>query len=74
MCTKATFGVLESATRGGGGQAVRSRAGAMTRLASLAAEAGLDVVEQYGTWDREPFTADSAEIISVLAARPARGR
>jgi SAM-dependent methyltransferase len=44
------------------------------RLTELAAEAGLDVVEQYGTWDRQPFTADSAEIISVLAARPARGR
>lgn len=44
------------------------------RLTELAAEAGLDVVEQYGTWDRTPFEADSAEIISVLAARPARGR
>ncbi|HTI23876.1 MAG TPA: SAM-dependent methyltransferase, partial [Kutzneria sp.] len=44
------------------------------RLASLDAEAGLDVVEQYGTWDRKPFETDSAEIISVLAPRPARDR
>ena len=54
--------------------AARLRFLSAERLASLAAEAGLDVVEQYGTWDRKPFETDSAEIISVLAARPARGR
>ncbi|MEV6607950.1 class I SAM-dependent methyltransferase [Kutzneria sp. NPDC051319] len=36
------------------------------RLAELVAEAGLSLEEQYGTWDRDPFTPDSAEIISVL--------
>jgi SAM-dependent methyltransferase len=36
------------------------------RLSELVAESGLELAEQYGAWDREPFTPDSAEIISVL--------
>lgn len=36
------------------------------RLAELVAESGLLLEERYGTWDRDPFTPDSAEIISVL--------
>ena len=39
-------------------------------LAGFLADAGLDVAEQYGDWDRQPLTEASPEIITI--ARPGR--
>jgi hypothetical protein len=41
------------------------------RLSAFLAEAGLDIEDQYGDWDRAALTARSPEIITI--ARP-RGR
>ena len=39
---------------------------ASERLDELIAEAGLEVEARYGGWQRQPFTPDSPELISVL--------
>jgi len=42
-------------------------------LAGFLADAGLDIAEQYGDWDRQPLTEASPEIITI-AARPTAAR
>jgi ubiquinone/menaquinone biosynthesis C-methylase UbiE len=37
-------------------------------LDTFLSDAGLTVVERYGSWDRRPFSDDSPEIISIVAA------
>ena len=39
----------------------------------MAAAAGLAVVERYSTWEKDPYTQDSANHVSIYGRAPSAG-